>query len=73
LTRKIFGIGSGGDPRREYMLRLLTVGPVPADTMRVAKDAIPESNTCMALRDRLKAIFDDALFVPLFPTRGQQV
>jgi transposase len=53
------------------MLQLLTVAPVPADTMRVAKDAIPEGNTCMALRDRLGAIFDDALFVPLFPTRGQ--
>ena len=53
------------------MLQLLTVAPVPADTMRVAKDAIPEGNTCMALRDRLGAIFDDALFAPLFPTRGQ--
>jgi transposase len=39
--------------------------------MRVAKDAIPSGNTCMALRDRLGAIFDDALFAPLFPTRGQ--
>ena len=48
------------------MLQLLTVAPVPADTMRVAKDAIPEGNTCMALRDRLGAIFDDALFAPLF-------
>jgi hypothetical protein len=26
--------------------------------MRVAKDAIPEGNTCLALRDRLEAIFD---------------
>jgi transposase len=39
--------------------------------MRVAKDAIPDGNTCMALRDRLGTIFDDALFAPLFPTRGQ--
>jgi transposase len=53
------------------MLQLLTVAPVPADTMCVAKDAIPEGNSCMALRDRMGAIFDDALFVPLFPTRGQ--
>jgi transposase len=53
------------------MLQLLTVAPVLADTMRVAKDAIPDGNTCMALRDCLGAIFDDALFVPLFPTRGQ--
>jgi transposase len=53
------------------MLQLLTVAPVPADTMRVAKDAIPDGNTCMVLRDRLGAIFDDALFAPLSPTRGQ--
>jgi len=54
------------------MLQLLTVAPVPAETMRVAKDAIPESNIRMMLRDRLGAIFDDdALFAPLFPTRGQ--
>jgi hypothetical protein len=53
------------------MFQLLTVAPVPADTMRVAKDAIPDGNACIALRGRLGAIFDDALFVPLFPTRGQ--
>jgi transposase len=53
------------------MLQLLIVAPVPADTMRVAKDAIPEGDTCMAPRDRLGAIFDDALCAPLFPTRGQ--
>ena len=53
------------------MLHLLTVAPVPAETMCVAKDAIPESNIRMVLRDRLGAIFDDALFAPLFPTRGQ--
>jgi transposase len=53
------------------MLQLLTVAPVPADTMCVAKDAIPDGNTCMALRDRLGTIFDDAVFAPLFPTRGQ--
>ena len=38
------------------MLQLLTGAPVPADTMRVAKEAIPEGNTWMALRDRLGAI-----------------
>jgi hypothetical protein len=53
------------------MLQLLTVAPVPADTMRVTKNAIPEGNACVALRDRLGTIVDDALFVPLFPTRGQ--
>jgi hypothetical protein len=35
--------------------------------MCVAKDAIPKGNTCMALRHRPGAIFNDALFAPLFP------
>jgi transposase len=51
--------------------RISVIEGEQVDTMRVAKDAIPDGNTCMALRDRLGTIFDDALFVPLFPTRGQ--
>jgi transposase len=53
------------------MLQLRTVAPVPTDTKRVAKDAVPEGNTCLVLRDRLGAVFDDSLFSPLFPARGQ--
>jgi transposase len=53
------------------MLQLRTVAPVPAETMRVAKVAIPDGNTCLALRDRLGVIFDDALFAHLFPASGQ--
>jgi len=45
LIRRLFSISSGGDPRREHMLQLLTVTPIRADTMRVAKDAILENNT----------------------------
>lgn len=53
------------------MLELLSVGPVPADTLLVAKAAIPKGNTRLVLRDCLGTIFDDSLFAPLFPTRGQ--
>lgn len=53
------------------MLQLLPAGPIPTDTARVAKAAIPEGNSCVKLRDFLGTVFDDALFAPLFPGRGQ--
>jgi transposase len=53
------------------MLRLLPIGPIPTNTMRVAEAAIPEGNTYLKLRNALGTVFDDALFSPLFPSRGQ--
>jgi transposase len=53
------------------MLKTRTVAPIPTDTIRVAKDALPASNPCLALRDHMGTLFDDALFLPLFPSRGQ--
>ena len=53
------------------MLQLQSVGPIPADTLRVAKAAIPKGNTQLRLRDSLGTIFDDSLFAPLFPKKGQ--
>ncbi len=53
------------------MLQLLPAGPIPADTLRVAKAALPEENKYVKLRNFLGPIFDDALFAPLFPERGQ--
>jgi transposase len=53
------------------MLQMRTAAFIPADTMRVAKEALPSTNTCLALRKHLGTLFDDALFAPLFPSRGQ--
>ena len=53
------------------MLRLLPVGPIPADTARVAAAAIPKGNTYLRLRSFLGSIFLDEQFASLFPTRGQ--
>src|SRR5260370_33301697 len=53
------------------MLQLQSVGPIPADTLRVAKAAIPKGNTQLRLRDSQGTIFDDSLFAPLFPKKGQ--
>jgi transposase len=39
--------------------------------MRVAEAAIPEGNTYLKLRSFLGTVFDDELFAPLFPGRGQ--
>jgi len=53
------------------MLRLLPVGPIPSDTMQVAQAAIPAGNAYLKLRSLLGTVFEDELFAPLFPKRGQ--
>jgi transposase len=45
--------------------------PVPEETRRVAQAAFPRGNVYMRMRDELGAIYDDHLFAPFFPTRGQ--
>ena len=53
------------------MLQSLPLGPIPDATLSVAKAAIPVGNTYITLRDQIGTIFDDSLFAPLFPVRGQ--
>lgn len=57
----------------KIMLQLRTIALIPADTIRVAKEALPPTNTCLALHDHLGTLFDDVLFAPLFQNRGQPV
>jgi transposase len=47
------------------------IGPIPAETMRVARGAYPKGSLAMRLRDELGGIYRDEHFVSLFPTRGQ--
>ena len=45
--------------------------PVPAETARIARAALPNPNTYLALRDQLGTLFTDDDFVALYPTRGR--
>jgi transposase len=47
------------------------LGPIRAETMRVARAAYPKGSLAMRLRDELGGIYRDEHFVGLFPTRGQ--
>jgi transposase len=47
------------------------IPPIPEETRRVAQAAFPHGNGYMRLRDELGTIYDDQLFAPLFPARGQ--
>ena len=47
------------------------IAPVPEDTRRIAHAAFPKGNIYIRMRDEIGTIFEDPLFVPLFPTRGQ--
>jgi len=47
------------------------IPPIPEETMRVARAAFPRGNVYMRMRDELGTIYEDQLFVSLFPARGQ--
>jgi transposase len=47
------------------------IPPVPEETRRVAQAAFPRGHGYMRLRDELGTVYDDQLFAPLFPARGQ--
>lgn len=44
---------------------------VPEETERIARAAFPKGNIYLRLRDEIGTIFDDPMFAPLFPARGQ--
>ena len=47
------------------------LGPIPAETARIARAANPKGTLAMWLRDELGAIYTDADFGDLYPVRGQ--
>ena len=47
------------------------IGPIPAETMRVARAAYPKGSLAMRLRDELGGLYQDEQFGSLFPSRGQ--
>lgn len=52
-------------------LKAQAMGPVPAETARVARAAYPKGNIYLHLRDVLGRIYHDEDFVALFPKEGQ--
>ena len=47
------------------------IGPVPEETARLAKAVFPEGSTFLKMRDELGTLFEDEMFVALFPKEGQ--
>ena len=47
------------------------IGPIPAETARIARAANPKGTLAMWLRDGLGAIYTDEEFADLYPERGQ--
>jgi transposase len=47
------------------------ISPVPDETARVAHAANPHENTFMRMHDELGSIYEDQMFIALFPRRGQ--
>jgi transposase len=47
------------------------IAPIPEETRRVAEAAFPKGNLYLRMRDQIGTIFNDPMFAPLFPIRGQ--
>jgi transposase len=52
-------------------LRPEPIGPIPAETARVARAAFPKGHPCLRLRDELGPIYDAGRCAPLFPAHGR--
>ena len=52
-------------------LRPAEIAPVPAGTAQTAAAAFPKGCPAMRMRDELGTIYDDRVFAPLYPARGQ--
>jgi len=52
-------------------LRRDPIGPVPDETVRVARAAFPRGTAWMRLRDALGSVYEDTTFAPLFSPRGR--
>jgi Transposase domain (DUF772) len=47
------------------------IAPIPEETRRVANAAFPKGSIYLRMRDQIGTIFNDPMFAPLFPIRGQ--
>jgi transposase len=47
------------------------IGPIPEETVRVARAAFPRGNPYLIMRDQLGTLYDDQDFAVLFSKRGR--
>lgn len=47
------------------------IHPIPEETARIARAALPRGNTYMIMRDQLGTLYEDQVFAALFPKRGR--
>jgi len=47
------------------------IGPIPPETVRLAKAVFPEGSPFMKMRDELGTLYQDEQFAALFPKEGQ--
>lgn len=47
------------------------IGPVPEETVRIARAAFPKGNLYITLRDEIGTLYSDFDFAALYPTHGQ--
>jgi transposase len=53
------------------MLRPMPIGPIPSETVQVARAAFPKGNWYLKVADERETLCTDDAFLALFPTLGQ--
>jgi transposase len=71
LLRERLLSNSKGEEKQVMSLKPELIGPIPQETARVAKAACPKGSTFIKMRDVLGVLFQDEMFVDLFPHNGQ--
>jgi transposase len=57
--------------KKAMSLKPEPIGPIPPETVRLAKAVFPEGSTFMKMRDELGTLYQDEQFAALFPKEGQ--
>jgi transposase len=71
LKQKRLRDSSEAREEKSMSLKPEPIGPIPAETIRVAKAAFPKGSRFMKMRDELGVLYEDAMFAALFPREGQ--
>ncbi len=59
------------EEREDMSLKSEPIGPIPEETMRIAKAAFPKGTRFMKMRDELGTLYHDEMFADLFSATGQ--
>jgi transposase len=71
MALELFDLTGFASGEQTMSLQPEPIGPIPEQTVQIARAAFPKGNTYIHLRDVLGVFYDDATFAPLFAPQGR--